>query len=139
MSPVLAGRALTALPARLIAALSAVTFFAMAYVLWRKKLGPWDDVPQDLASAWRAVLIPFAAVFFSEWADIGQITAATLSAEYHAPVAVWCGATIGMCAKGMLAITLGARVRRYLPVPVMRYCGVGLLAVMGVLAALRVE
>jgi len=38
----------------------------------------------------------------SEWGDVGQITAAALTAKYHRPLVVWLGAVGAMVTKGAL-------------------------------------
>src|SRR5256885_16471516 len=40
----------------------------------------------------RAFLISFAAIFFSEWGDVGQMTAVTMAARFGEPLWVWLGA-----------------------------------------------
>jgi len=64
-------------PARLlVAAITTVNFFAIAYALWRKpdKRELREEDRQKEYRASRAVLVSFAAIFFSEWGDVGQIT-----------------------------------------------------------------
>jgi putative Ca2+/H+ antiporter (TMEM165/GDT1 family) len=51
-------------------------------------------------------------IFFSEWADFGQLAAAALAAKTHAPVAVWLGGSLALCTKGALALALGVSLRR---------------------------
>ena len=133
---VLFGTALAGLHPRTLAAISAITFITTALVFSRRSVRAEPrkcNVPSS-----RAVMVSFAAVFFSEWGDIGQITAATLSAQYHAPLLVWLGATLAMTCKTALAMTLGEGLRRLVPLDVLRYCGVSLLLVMGILSILRV-
>lgn len=87
-------------------------------------------------------MVAFAAIFFSEWGDIGQITAATLAARYAAPLIVWLGAVSAMVTKGLLAASLGAGIRRWiqhrLSPKVVNYCGVGLLVVLGLLSFIEI-
>ena len=84
-------------------------------------------------------LISFAAIFFSEWGDVGQLAAATLAARYHAPFIVWSGATLALMTKGLLALTLGAGLSRRLPQNVLRYGALSLCLTMGVLSLLRID
>jgi putative Ca2+/H+ antiporter (TMEM165/GDT1 family) len=53
-------------------------------------------------------------VLLSEWADLGQVTTATMAARFGSPLAVWSGAVCAMATKGILAAWLGAGVRRWL-------------------------
>ena len=87
-------------------------------------------------------MVSFAAIFFSEWGDVGQITAATLAAKYHVALVVWVGAVTAMITKGALAAFLGAGIRRWIrdriPPKVVRYVAVSLLLVLGLLSVLEV-
>src|SRR6185369_2679008 len=96
---VLIGRAISGLPPLLVAAVTTLNFFAIAYTLWRK---PDKREVKDNYPASRAVMVSFAAIFFSEWGDVGQITAATMAARFGAPLLVWCGAVAAMVTKGAL-------------------------------------
>jgi Ca2+/H+ antiporter, TMEM165/GDT1 family len=135
---VVLGRALGTLPPAFVAALSAVTFFAMAVILWRKQP---REPPADLpAPTWsRATLISFAAIFFPEWGDAGQLAAAMLVAQYGAPVVIWIGATLALVTKACLAVTLGIGLRRWVPRDVVRVVSVVICVIMGLLAAFRIE
>jgi putative Ca2+/H+ antiporter (TMEM165/GDT1 family) len=139
LAAVLVGRAIAELPPMLVAGISAATFFTTAFVVWRKK-PKGATARQEQSRPWsRVILICFAAVFFSEWCDVGQITAATLVARYQAPVIVWLGATLALNTKGVLAMTLGLGLRKHVPHKGLRY---GLLAIcltMGVITLLRID
>jgi putative Ca2+/H+ antiporter (TMEM165/GDT1 family) len=136
---VLMGNVIAELPPALVTGISAATFFITALLLWlRKPKGERSE--RDSKQLWpQATAISFAAIFFSEWCDIGQITAATLTARYQAPTVVWLGATLALLTKGVLAMTLGLGLRRYIPANALRYGAVILCLTMGVLAALRVD
>lgn len=133
---VLVGQALTQLPAAAMAALSAATFFATALFLWLKR--PDSAKRDEPKSFFGSVALSFASVFFIEWGDVGQITAATLAAHYQAPVAVWLGASLALMTKGALAITLGIGLRRHLPQNFLRYAAVSLCVIMGLLSVARI-
>jgi putative Ca2+/H+ antiporter (TMEM165/GDT1 family) len=83
-------------------------------------------------------MISFAAIFFSEWGDVGQVTAAAMAAKYHAALIVWPGAVAAMVTKGSLAAFLGSGIRRWIQdrvsPGVVRYVGVSLLLFLGVLS-----
>src|SRR5713101_3650191 len=81
---------------------------AIAFALWRK---PDRKESKKEYPASRAMMVSFAAIFFSEWGDIGQITAATMAARFGAPLLVWIGAVCAMVTKGALAVSIGAGVR----------------------------
>jgi putative Ca2+/H+ antiporter (TMEM165/GDT1 family) len=84
------------------------------------------------------MIASFAAIFFSEWGDIGQVTAATLAARFGSPVVVWVGAVGAMVTKGALAAYAGAGVRQWIQEHVspktVRYVAVGLLLLLGLLS-----
>jgi putative Ca2+/H+ antiporter (TMEM165/GDT1 family) len=72
-----------------------------------------------LKGAW----VAFAAIFLSEWADLGQVTAAGMAMRFvwqeatngsavQTAFVVWMGATLAMVSKGTLAIILGAGAKR---------------------------
>jgi putative Ca2+/H+ antiporter (TMEM165/GDT1 family) len=133
---VLIGEVIARLPRLLVAAITAASFVGVAIALWRK-----DDEyrhERDQHKAHRAAMISFAAIFFSEWGDVGQVTAAAMAAKYHAALLVWLGAVGAMVTKGSLAAFLGAGIRRWIhdrvSPKIVRYVGVGLLLLLGVLS-----
>jgi putative Ca2+/H+ antiporter (TMEM165/GDT1 family) len=89
-----------------------------------------------------AAMVSFAAIFFSEWGDVGQITTAALAARYGFPLIVWLGAVSAMVTKGALATFLGAGIRKWIkdrvPPAVVRYVAVGLLLLLGTLSVVEI-
>jgi putative Ca2+/H+ antiporter (TMEM165/GDT1 family) len=137
---VLVGEAISRLPRWLVAGITAASFVGVAIALWRK-----DDEyrhERDQHKAHKAAMISFAAIFFSEWGDVGQITAAAMAAKYHAALVVWLGAVAAMITKGSLAAFLGAGIRRWIhdrvSPKVVRYVGVSLLLLLGILSVWEV-
>jgi putative Ca2+/H+ antiporter (TMEM165/GDT1 family) len=133
---VLIGEAISRLPRLLVAAFTAASFVGVAIALWRK-----DDEyrhERDQHKAHRAAMISFAAILFSEWGDVGQVTAAAMAAKYHLALIVWLGAVAAMITKGSLAAFLGAGIRRWIhdrvPPKIVRYLAVSLLLVLGFLS-----
>lgn len=63
----------------------------------------------------RAFTVSFLVLFAAEWGDLSQLTTASLSARYNAPVEVWLGAWLALSlVAGMAALAgrwLVARVR----------------------------
>src|ERR1051325_3162924 len=105
---VIIGEAISKLPRLLVAAITAASFIGVAIAIWRK-----DDRyrhERDQHKAHKAAMVSFAAIFFSEWGDVGQITAATISARsttlaiasgiagaaWRTPLIVWLGAVSAM-------------------------------------------
>ena len=137
---VLVGEAISRLPRVLVATITAISFIGVAIALWRK-----DDqyrAERDQQKAHKAAMISFAAIFFSEWGDVGQVTAAAMAAKYHVGIAVWLGAVAAMATKGSLAAFLGTGIRRWLhdrvPTVVVRYVGVSLLLLLGSLSVIEI-
>jgi putative Ca2+/H+ antiporter (TMEM165/GDT1 family) len=132
------GKAVSTLPPLLVAAITTVNFFAIAFFLWRK---PEKQERQKEYPASRAVMVSFAAIFFSEWGDVGQITAATMAARFGSPLLVWIGAVSAMVTKGALAASIGAGVRgwiqAHLSPKTIRYAAVGLLLFLGLLSVVE--
>jgi Ca2+/H+ antiporter, TMEM165/GDT1 family len=137
---VMVGAAISRLPKLIVAAVTTVSFLGVAYTLWRKPQKTGEGKKREEPTH-KALLVSFAAVFFSEWGDVGQITAATMAARFAAPLAVWIGAVLAMITKGMLAAFLGAGVRQWIrdrvSPQVIRYAGVGLLLLLGVLSVME--
>ena len=133
---VLVGEAIAKLPRILVATITAISFLSVAVVLWRKP-DRKQESKQDTTHK-KAAMVSFAAIFFSEWGDVGQVTAATLTAKYHLGFVVWLGAVSAMVTKGVLAAFLGAGIRRWIQdrvsPRVVRYAAVILLILLGCLS-----
>jgi len=131
---VLVGHKLAELPPSFIAAVSAATFFGTAALLLRRAKEATSE-----ESLRGGATISFAAIFFTEWADVGQITAAMLVARFGAPLQVWTGATSAMLLKGAIALALAAGLRNRLRSEWLRYAACATCVVLGILAALRID
>lgn len=134
------GEAISHLPPLLVATLTTLSFLGLAYTLWRKPVEPKEV--KDATGSSKAAMVSFAAIFFSEWGDIGQITAATMAARFpSSPILVWLGAVSAMVTKGILAASLGAGVRgwiqRTFSPRTIRVGGVTVLLVLGLLAVIE--
>jgi putative Ca2+/H+ antiporter (TMEM165/GDT1 family) len=133
---VLIGKAIHNLPPLLVAGLTTVSFLGIAYAVWRKPVERSSEEKE--ARMAKAAMVSFAAIFFSEWGDVGQITAATIAAEKGQPFIVWCGAVSAMVTKGVLAASIGAGVRGWIqahvPPKIIRYGGVSILLLLGLLS-----
>jgi putative Ca2+/H+ antiporter (TMEM165/GDT1 family) len=127
------------LPPVLVAILTSASFIGVAITLWRKPVERTS--PEKDERAHRAAMVSFAAIFFSEWGDVGQITAATMAARFGSPWLVWVGAVAAMATKGALAASIGAGVRQWIvsriPPKVVRYAGVAALLILGIASVLE--
>jgi putative Ca2+/H+ antiporter (TMEM165/GDT1 family) len=112
---VLGGHLVAHLPVNWTSGLSAATLFATAICVWFKR----QETPAaalDVAPGWGSgVSVAFSAIFFSEWADPGQLAAAALAAGSAAPGMVWLAGTLALLTKGGLAMALGTGLRRRIP------------------------
>jgi Ca2+/H+ antiporter, TMEM165/GDT1 family len=143
------GEAISRLPKPLVAAVTAASFIGVALALWRKP-DVREEKPKDRAVL-KGAAVAFAAIFFSEWGDVGMVTAAAMAAKFLTPavagaafvtgLVVWLGAVSAMVTKGVLATFLGAGVRIWIAERisprVVRYVAVAALAILGVLAVLE--
>jgi putative Ca2+/H+ antiporter (TMEM165/GDT1 family) len=128
---------------------TAVSFIGVAYTVWRKPTLERTKKKKADHTAGKAALVSFAAIFFSEWGDVGQITAAAMAAKWMTasgatattPYIVWLGAVLAMVTKGALAASIGASARHWIEKTfspkVIRYGGVGLLVLLGVMSVLE--
>jgi putative Ca2+/H+ antiporter (TMEM165/GDT1 family) len=145
---VAAGEWVSHLPPVVVASVTAASFIGVAYTVWRKPTVPRTKKKED-HTAGKAALVSFAAIFFSEWGDVGQITAAAMAAKWMTapgatsttPYIVWLGAVLAMVTKGTLAASIGAGARRWIEKTfspkVIRYGGVGLLVLLGIMSVLE--
>ena len=134
---VLLGGTIAKFPAIVVTAFSALTFFAMALVIWFKK--PEDDEPKTAHRRGKIALAAFASIFFSEWGDVGQVATATLAAQYQLLLIVWMGAVLAVMTKAFIALTFGAVMKSRLPTNFLRYATVGTCVVLGLLSAFRID
>jgi Ca2+/H+ antiporter, TMEM165/GDT1 family len=118
---VTAGQLLTLLPHRIVEFVVAALFLAGSAYLWWASTRPGSHEEADAArqggppeNFWRVAGTSFAVIFLAEWGDITQLTAANLAARYN-PVLVFVGATLGLWAVAALAIGVGAKSLRSIP------------------------
>jgi len=150
---VAAGDFIARLPKPLLAAVTAASFIFVAITIWRKP----DERPEKGKDkrVFGGALVAFATIFFSEWGDVGQLTAVAMTATTVAKVnagqvvlsrtaallAVWCGAVGAMVTKGILAASLGAGIRTWIADKVsprmIRIVATIALLVLGTLAVLE--
>jgi Ca2+/H+ antiporter, TMEM165/GDT1 family len=145
------GTAISQLPRGLVALVTGAGFVGVAITLWRK---PDVRSPKEKDSRiFPGAMVAFAAILFSEWGDVGQVTAAAMSVKYvwsaktastavlPTALVVWLGAVSAMVTKGTLAAFLGAGVRRWIADRIsprmIRYLATAALLVLGVLAVLE--
>lgn len=133
---VAAGGALSLLPHHVVEACAAAAFLAGAVLLWRQKEEKGDeeeDAGQDgLGSGlWPVFGTAFAVVFLAEFGDLTQFLTVSLAARFHDPVSVGIGATLALWVAAAVAVTLGWRLLKLVP---MRWLTRGAAVVMVILA-----
>ena len=134
---VAAGGALSLLPHHVVEACAAGVFAIGAVLLWRmpdKQDEQDDDSGRD---GTRNGFLPvfgtaFAVVFLAEFGDLTQFLTVSLAARFHDPVSVGIGATLALWVAAGIAVTLGWRVLKLIP---MRWLTRGAAVVMLALAA----
>ena len=133
---VAAGGALSLLPHRIVEACAAAAFLAGAVLLWRQRA---DDKTTRTTSAGtacaagsgRCSATAFAVVFLAEFGDLTQFLTVSLAARYHDPVSVGIGATLALWVAAGMAVTVGWRLLKLIP---MQWLTRGAAVVMVVLA-----
>lgn len=136
---VVAGSALASIQPAVIAAVSSVTFLVAAVMLWLKK--PVDENGREAAGErWpKATALSFSTIFFTEWADAGQLAVVALVVRFGHPVMVWSAATLALITKAAVACWAGVALRRRLPFDYIRYAAVASYVVMSALSAARIR
>lgn len=116
-----AGQLLTLLPHRIVDAVVAALFLAGSAYLWWSSLRPSGHEGADAARMGgpaptfrRVAATSFGVVFLAEWGDITQLTSANLAARYE-PFLVFAGATAGLWAVAAVAVHVGAKSLKLLP------------------------
>jgi Ca2+/H+ antiporter, TMEM165/GDT1 family len=133
---VAAGGALSLLPHHIVEACAAGAFLVGAVLLWRQKEEK-DEDQQDAgrdgmrSGIWPVFGTAFAVVFLAEFGDLTQILTVSLAARFHDPVSVGIGATLALWVAAAIAVTLGWRVLKLVP---MHWLTRGAAVVMVVLA-----
>lgn len=118
---VCAGQLLTLLPREAVDGVVAALFLAgSGYMLW-SSFRTIHDEGSDAArmggpdpTFLRVAATSFAVVFLAEMGDITQLTAANLAARYN-PFLVFAGASLGLWAVAAVAVTVGAKSIKLIP------------------------
>lgn len=134
LAAVLLARLLIHLQSGWTDALSAVAFFLSAFFLWFKEPEPLPAEQPATSGWWRAAMVCFASIFFTEWGDPSQIAVAALTVKFHSSLATWLGGTLAMAAKGSLAIVLGVSLSDRLPQTMLRTLATASCCLLGILA-----
>jgi putative Ca2+/H+ antiporter (TMEM165/GDT1 family) len=135
---VAAGGALSLLPREVVEACAAGAFLVGAVLLWRhneeeEQAEEEEDTGRDglRSGIWPVFGTAFAVVFLAEFGDLTQFMTVSLAARFHDPVWVGIGATLALWVAAGIAVTLGWRVLKLIP---MQWLTRGAAVVMVVLA-----
>jgi putative Ca2+/H+ antiporter (TMEM165/GDT1 family) len=134
---VAAGGALSLLPHHVVEACAAGVFAIGAVLLWmHKEKSEEDDEDSGRDGArsgfWPVFGTAFGVVFLAEFGDLTQFLTVSLAARFHDPVSVGIGATLGLWTAAGIAVTVGWRFLKLIP---MRWLTRGAAVVMLILAA----
>ncbi len=139
---VAAGGALSLLPHRAVQALAAAAFAVGAVLLWRHGAGDESGVDEEVGrdgvrnGFWPVAAMSFAVVFLAEFGDLTQFLTVSLAARYHDPLAVGIGATLALWVAAGIAIVVGWRFLKVIPVKwLTRGAAIIMLALAGTSAA----
>ena len=142
---VTAGQLLTLLPHRALSAVVAVMFLGGAAYLLISSMrrsaehGDADAARQGAAepSFARISGTAFGITFLAEWGDITQITVANFAARYADPVAVGVGAALALAAVTAVAVNIGSKSLRVLPMAWIQRVTGTVLAGFGIYSAVQ--
>ena len=132
------GTALSHLPHRVISGLTAATFVTAAFTFARINGRDMND-SDATRSAWHGALYAFGTIFFSEWADVGQITTAAMVARFGHPAIVWLAASGALVTKASAGSFIGSRFGAHIQLWQLRWGAVVAFLLMAVLALLPVD
>jgi Ca2+/H+ antiporter, TMEM165/GDT1 family len=119
---VAAGGLISLLPHRAVEAVAAAGFLAGAVLLWREGSRTEDDEEDDVGrdgirnGFWPVAATSFAVVFIAEFGDLTQFLTISLAARFHDPLAVGIGATLALWTAAALAVVVGWRLLKFIPV-----------------------
>jgi Ca2+/H+ antiporter, TMEM165/GDT1 family len=139
---VTAGRLLALLPHRVVDTVVAGLFLAGSAYLWATSFRPQHQDGVDAArqggrapSFLQVAGTSFGVVFLAEWGDITQLTTANLAARYD-PLLVFAGATLGLWAVATMAVSVGAKSLKLIPMTWIRRITATIMFGLGVYTAL---
>lgn len=144
------GQVLALLPRTPVLAVTAGLFTVGAVVMFRSASrhaapdeldGQIADQERELGrvttSSRRAFWVSFGVVFAAEWGDLSQLTTASLSARFDAPVEVFIGAWGALLVVAALAVLAGGWLTKRLRLPLLERLAGTLLAVLAGLTVLE--
>jgi Ca2+/H+ antiporter, TMEM165/GDT1 family len=138
---VAAGRLFALLPMSVVHIGAGILFLVSAIFMWRRKEEVAEESKTEAQaqhlSFFRALWLVFGVVFVAEWGDLTQIATAGFAARYHAPVTVFCAATVALWAVAAIAVFVGNRAGKLLDphltqkIAAVLFAGVGVALLLG--------
>jgi putative Ca2+/H+ antiporter (TMEM165/GDT1 family) len=142
-----AGQVLTLLPRTPVLVITALLFAFGSFVMFHGagRIDPTAEIAEEegqleQAPANRPVrvfLISFGVLFAAEWGDLSQLTTASLSARFDAPLAVFLGAWCALLVVAAVAVLAGRWLAERLSFVVIRRISGSLLALLSGVTALE--
>ncbi len=136
---VAAGRLLTLLPHRTLAAVIAMLFLFGAGLLFFGKHGLEEEHSPSKSDhkigAHKIFATAFGVTFLGEWGDITQITTANYAAHYHDPWSVGIGSVLALWTVTALAVTVGTRALTLIPHKLRQRITASILLIFGIFSA----
>jgi Ca2+/H+ antiporter, TMEM165/GDT1 family len=124
---VAAGGALSLLPHHIVEGCAAAAFAVGAVLLWQHKDETGDeddDAGRDgvRSGFWPVFWTAFVVVFLAEFGDLTQFMTVSLAARFHDPLSVGIGATLALWVADAIAVTLGWRLLKLIPMHLLTRC-----------------
>ena len=117
---VLFGSLFSALPVRWVRMAAGVLFLVFAVLIWREKEEKEaeeiieKDLPRHERTTWGIMGSAFVMIFIAEWGDLTQLATATLAAHQHAPVTIFCAATLALWSVTVFGVLIGNRAQNFI-------------------------
>ena len=121
-------------PALYLRAASGLVFIAFGLLDLRKK----DNDESEVKAGRRPLLASFYMILISEMGDKTQLTTALLVAELDSALGVLLGVLLAMALLSLIAIVIGARLRKVLPMRTLKLVSAVLFVGLGVFTLLQV-
>ena len=121
-------------PAVYLTAASGFVFIAFGILDLRRK----DEDEEEAKSQAKPFLASFYVILISEMGDKTQLTTALLVAEFNSALGILLGVLAAMALLSALAIVIGARLRRILPMRTLKIVSGLIFIILGVVSLLQV-